>query len=227
MKLVLGENREDLQKKDCRRSARHQQLLNPVLGERNEDLHEKKSHHKQRSAPQSAQKCVPEKHADAVVPCIWEENQEDLPETPRPEAGMSTICSSYRTVSREKNLLTSTSISKLRNWNVDVLLEDEERREHFHQLFRYLRLRSQGAERDRRRGMILGTSIISSGTWQVAIRKISGAQDVFLKVPDLRILFHQQRHGNIGIENLHDGADFGKMLHAVPLHTILPASDLR
>ena len=46
--------------------------LKPVLGERNEDLHEKKSLHQQRSAPQSAQKCVPEKHA-----ALLGENQED------------------------------------------------------------------------------------------------------------------------------------------------------
>ena len=118
-------------------------------------------------------------------------------------------------------MLTSTSNTNLRNWNVDVPLEDEERREHFHQLFRYLRLRNQGAERD---DVEDDLGHFNNQLWilEIANQKNSGAQDVFLKVPDLRILFHQQRHRNIGIENLHDGADFGKMLHAVPLHTTLP-----
>ena len=101
---------------------------------------------------------------------------------------MSTICSPSEPCPERKPCRPPRS--------VDVLVEDVERGEHFHQLFRYLRLRNQSAE--------------------ISIHKMSGAQSVFLKVPDLRTLFHQQRHKNIGIENLHYGADFGKMLHAVP-----------
>ena len=77
LKPVLGENREDLQKKECRRSARNQQLLNPVSGERHEDPHgEKESLHQHRTAPQSAQKCVLGKHEE-LLNSVLDEKQED------------------------------------------------------------------------------------------------------------------------------------------------------
>ena len=95
--------------------------MNSVLGENLEGLHQKRGN--QRSAPQSAQKCVPQKKA-ALLNSV-----------------------------QGKTLKTSVSPSTTRNRNIGVLLHTELQpgigydRWHFHQLFHLLRLanyRSQG-----------------------------------------------------------------------------------
>ena len=92
-----GAHPRDQAKKQCRRAARHQQLLTPVSGERHEDLHDEKENlHQHRSAPQSAQKCVPEKHVELLVVLCSGREPRRQPEPPRPGTGMSAICEAVR-----------------------------------------------------------------------------------------------------------------------------------
>ena len=115
---------------------RAKKRMNCVLGENLESLHREC----QRSAPQSAQKCVPGKHAALLNPV------------------------------QGKILKTGSSPSTTRNWNVDVLLRNPLQRRtrydrrHFHQLFCQLRVSGKDVRTGTSSGRILGTSITCSRT---------------------------------------------------------------
>ena len=79
--------------------------MNSVLGENFGGLGN------QRSAPQSAQKCVPGNHA-ALLNSVWEENLEDQKfPPPRPGTGISTFCSKVRCNREEQDMIVGTSTS--------------------------------------------------------------------------------------------------------------------
>ena len=119
--------------------------LKPVSGERNEDLHdEKESLHQHRSAPQSAQKSDPEKHAAQMYPVLGE-NKEDSRNLHQLRLECLFRCLRYtedcacsagwtHNLGHLDNLLGNTKI---------------ERREYVHQLFHHLRLDHEG-HRDHR-----------------------------------------------------------------------------